>query len=705
MTKFGSVFLIALILPTLLSAAIKGRILSSKSEKPIRYALIKTESADLVTISDDNGCFTLSVSEFPCKIFISSQGYEDKELTVTDPKNNLIYLSIYPIRITGLSVNRENGSMLKLSSSDIEILTPKNIEDNSTAGLVASHPGLLIKEGANGEKQLQLHAYEARHCVYLINGMKMDNSMGNSVSSIPVDMIDHVEVISHNAGSTSGESAIGGVVNIVLKNSRPHLHTHEIVSHAGSWQNYSLNYQNNLSFGRSSLLCNLYGHTAQNNFRYYNEYDEETTSRINNDMKEGSISLQSRIALKNDAYSKVSLLYYTAERGIPGRSNDYVWFENARGKAHRFYINTDVHFPFGKNAFSSSLFYQFNKSHYENTAENPFYFENSTNKTSTFEARAKLNSTGSVLSSISQLGVRYETYQFDDHLHPESSIPQKNRTFIYLSNETSIPFLIGLQEFSLIPSVRADYFVDEDVYVSSHLTLEYPSKFDIFQMSISGGNSYAMPEFSSLFWKGDSQVQGNPDLEPERSYGVSSNMKLTLGAFSMSGEGYFNRIENLIYWYRTALGIWKPGNLADAELYGFSGSLNWNIFDNLEIEFNGSKNYPINKTSAADHYNKYLTNKPLHKVQGKITYSISNISFFASVLNIGKQFDNFSNTVVVDGYTTCNAGVHYSSQISKKIKTAISIRINNLFNVHYETSRNIPSPGRNYEVSCSIQLL
>jgi len=53
--------------------------------------------------------------------------------------------------------------------------------------------------------------------VYLIDGMKTGNSMGNPVSAIPVDMIDHVEIISHNAGSTSGNSAIGGIINIVLK--------------------------------------------------------------------------------------------------------------------------------------------------------------------------------------------------------------------------------------------------------------------------------------------------------------------------------------------------------------------------------------------------------------------------------------------------------------------------------------------------------
>ncbi len=689
----------------LLYAEIEGRILSGKTGNPIRYALIKTVSSDHITITDDNGWFTMPVSELPCKIFISSQGYEDKEFTVIDLGNNLIYLSIEPIRIQGLSVRKEKGTTLKLSSADIEILTPENIENNSTAGLVAAHPGLLIRESASGEKQLQLHVYEARHCVYLIDGMKTDNSMGNSISSIPVDMIDHVEVISHNAGSTSGESAIGGIVNIVLKNSRSSSHSHEIVSHAGSWQNYSLNYQNNFSFGRYSVLCNLYGHTAQNNFKYFNEYDEKTITRTNNDMKEGSLSLQSRIAFKNDAFSKLSFLYYSAERGIPGQSNDYIWFEKARGKAQRFYINTDVRFPFGKNTLSTDLYYQFNKSQYENSTTNPFYSENSTNKTSTFEARAKLNSTGPVLSSISQLGVRHETYKFDDHLHPENSILQKNRTFVYLSNETSIPLLIGLQKLSLIPSVRADYFVDEDVYVSSHLTFEYPAKLDVFQMSISGGNSYAMPEFSSLFWKGDAQVQGNPNLQAERSYGTSSNIKVKLSSFTLSGEVYFNRIENLIYWYRTALGIWKPDNLADAELYGFSGSLNWYIFDNLELELSGSKNYPINKTSAADHYNKYLTNKPLHKMQGKIKYSIADISLFASVLNIGKQFDNFSNTVMVDGYTTYDTGILYSMQIGTKLKTSISMRINNLFNAHYETSRNIPSPGRNLEISFSVNFL
>jgi len=339
-------------------------------------------------------------------------------------------------------------------------------------------------------------------------------------------------------------------------------------------------------------LCNLYGRTAQNNFSYYNEYDEKTVSRTNNDIKEGSVSLQSRIALKNDVYSKLSLLYYKAERGTPGQSNDYIWFENARGKADRFYINSELHVPFGKNLFMSSLFYQFNKSHYENTTGNPFYIGNSTNKTSTFESRAKLNSTGSVMSSISHLGVRYETYQFDDHLHPESSISQKNRTFLYLSNETSIPFLIGLQKFSFIPSLRADYFVEDDMYLSSHFTIEYPANSENFQMSISGGNSYAMPEFSSLFWKGDSQVQGNPDLEPERSYGVSSNTKVQFGSFTLSGESYFNRIEKLIYWYRTALGVWKPDNLADAELYGFSGSLGWHVFDNIEFELSGSKELP-----------------------------------------------------------------------------------------------------------------
>jgi len=705
MTKFGCLLLMILILPVLLHAEIEGRILSAKTEKPILYALIKTENADHITISDDNGWFSLPVNGLPCKLVISSQGYKNKELIVTQQKNNLIYLSIDPIRIQGLFISTETGPTLKLSLSDIETLTPINSEDINSTDLLALHPGLLLKEGANGEKQIQLHAYEPRHCVYLIEGMKTDNSMGSSISSIPVDVIDHVEIISHNAGSTSGESSIGGIVNIVLKNSRTNLHKNDITFHTGSWQNFAINYQNNFPLNRSSLLLNIYGHTAKNDFIYYNEYDEQIIQRTNNHIYEGSISLQSRIALKNEAYSKLSVLYYTAERGIPGQSNDYNWFEKAFGKAERFYIKNETHFPYKKNLFIGSLFYQLNKGNYNNPTANPFYHEKSTNYTSTFETRAKLNSSGSILSSISNVGLRYETYEYDDHLHPESSISQKRRTFLYLSNETSIPFSIGQLEFSFIPSVRADYFLNEDVYLSSHATLEYPTQSKTFQMSISGGNSWAMPEFSSLFWKGDSRVQGNPNLKPERSYGASSNIKIKLGTISMGGEVYFNRIEDLIYWYRTALGVWKPDNLADAELYGFSGSLGWSMSDNFELELSISKNYPINKTSSADHYDKYLTNKSLHKFQGKISYSLMDFTLFTSVLNVGKQYDNFSNTVVIDGYTSYDAGIHYTSLIGTNLKAALAFRINNIFDAHYETSRNIPSPGRNLEMSFSVNFL
>jgi len=705
MSKLFIVISILFILPALVLADINGRVLSRKTENPIPYALIKTAHADYITLSDKNGIFLLRSSEIPCRIIISSQGYETREFIVNDPKGNIIYLSIDPIRIQGLNVITEEGTSLKLSSTDVEILTPDNLVQKGTQELILSHPGLILKESSTGEKQLQLFAYEPRHCVCLIDGIKTDNAAGNTVSSIPINMIDHVEVISHNAGSTSGESAIGGIVNIVLKKSLSQYPTHKLVFHAGSWKNYSINYQNNFALGNSAFLCNLYGHKAKNDFSYYNEQEEKTVRRTNNDIIEGSLAFQSRTNLKENFTSDFSLLYYKANKGIPGQSTDYVWFKDARVRADRIHIKNELHIPFGKNDFTNSLFYQFNKSNYENITDNTSFTYNSTNTTSAFEAQVKLNTKGSILSSISNCGLRYETYKYDDLLHPGNSIGQKNRYLLYISHESAIPMSFFKQEFSLIPSIRADYFVEKDVYLSSHLTLEYPTQSDIIQMSISGGNSFAMPEFSSLFWKGDSRVQGNPDLDPECSYGISSNAKVRVGTFTLNGEAYFNRIENLIYWYRSALGVWKPENLADAELYGFSVSVNWEVFKNFEIECNGSRNYPINKTTSSDHYDKYLTNKPLHKVQGKVSYSFMNIKLFASILDVGKQYDNFSNTVIIDGYTTYDAGLHLTSQIGKKIKASVTFRINNIFNVQYETSRNVPSPGKNFEVSFSTHFL
>ncbi|HVJ54615.1 MAG TPA: TonB-dependent receptor, partial [Aliidongia sp.] len=77
--------------------------------------------------------------------------------------------------------------------------------------------------GGNGDSVVGLRNLGAQRTLVLINGLRMvatDNQTSQvevDLQNIPVQMIDHIDVLRDGASSIYGADAIGGVINIVLK--------------------------------------------------------------------------------------------------------------------------------------------------------------------------------------------------------------------------------------------------------------------------------------------------------------------------------------------------------------------------------------------------------------------------------------------------------------------------------------------------------
>jgi len=77
--------------------------------------------------------------------------------------------------------------------------------------------------GGNGNSVVGLRNLGAQRTLVLINGLRMvatDNEISQAnvdLQNIPVQMIDHIDVLRDGASSIYGADAIGGVINIVLK--------------------------------------------------------------------------------------------------------------------------------------------------------------------------------------------------------------------------------------------------------------------------------------------------------------------------------------------------------------------------------------------------------------------------------------------------------------------------------------------------------
>ncbi len=581
------------------------------------------------------------------------------------------------------------------------MIHPKNNNTFEITELVSQCPDIIVEENAVGDKSIKIIGYEPRHVALMVDGVKINTPSMNSIQAIPVEQIDHIEVLPGNASSHSGNAAMGGVINVVTKKPR-NIFTQDILMSSSSWDNYTSNSQTNVTLGSSANLINLFWHKGKNDFPYFNTQEGRYIKRGNNDIAESSFSAKSNSSLDEGISSLTSFQWYKAERGIPGQTTDYIWYKKARAHVSRLDVNEHLILQNDETTHELILSYQASNSHYINEIDNPFFAYDSENQSQFFDASWQYDHLLWSHRSRLKSGYRYETYSFDDNLNSSQSIPIKRRNTLFVSYESSIPLHLLNSTVSLIPSLRFDTLVNDQSFLSSNITIEVPRDPGEFQVTFSGGNSYTMPEFTTLFWKGDSRVQGNPHLKAERSYGGKTSIEWTSKLFSIKVTGSYNRIEDLIYWYRSAMGVWMPDNLADAELYGFSGSLTWTPCKIFSVLVNGSKIFPINKMTNSDHYNNFLPNRPLHKLHAEMILSFEPFECSFSVNEIGKQYDNFSNTVEVKGYTTCDTGLSYSTNLSDKLMLHAYVGVKNIFDESYETSRNIPAAGRSFQCSCKL---
>lgn len=125
-------------------------------------------------------------------------------------------------------------------AENMTVITAKEIEvmnANNVAEVLARVPGLFVDFGNNdyaSPAQLYIQGSEARHVKVLLDGMPV-NFLGegkSETSFIPLRIVERIEIIKGAASSAWG-SALGGVVNIITRNTGDNATPNGMLS--GSW--------------------------------------------------------------------------------------------------------------------------------------------------------------------------------------------------------------------------------------------------------------------------------------------------------------------------------------------------------------------------------------------------------------------------------------------------------------------------------------
>jgi outer membrane cobalamin receptor len=280
-------------------------------------------------------------------------------------------------------------------------------------------------------------------------------------------------------------------------------------------------------------------------------------------------------------------------------------------------------------------------------------------------------------------------------------LPKSTRDNNSIIGAVSLKKELNFIEFEQINSARIDYVSDMSKY--SSVRFELNSKFFfIYPISIRSnfGNSFMLPSFYELYYKGDTQTAGNPDLLPEKSHGYRIESEIETNPTIIVAY-WFNKTENLIYWNRSIYG-WKPFNISSSEIINYEISSKFEFLENQFITFDYNKINAKNKTKNSYLYNKNIVYTPDYRCNIGLNLEIKNFSQKFSCVAIGKQWTTLDQLI-----TPLRQYQIYNSQSSFVIKNNYSsivflMTINNLLNKIYENYSFTPEAGRYYEFSVGV---
>jgi outer membrane cobalamin receptor len=305
--------------------------------------------------------------------------------------------------------------------------------------------------------------------------------------------------------------------------------------------------------------------------------------------------------------------------------------------------------------------------------------------------------------------LRYESLDGEDHIRPETSFGFHSRT----TNLVQGGITWHLPQFGEKRNISAISFGyrreggDGGDFDAPSIT--FRSGFDIFAnpgIDISYSRSRRLPDMTDLFWKEDVFAAPNPDLNPEISGGYEIGADLEFKSVlpvKLRAVRHHKEYEDLIIWRRWAGDKFKPVNLSKAEISGWDLSFESKPFSGpLTVFWNGSLNKPLNKADEINHYDKYLTFRPIGTQTAGIQFNYYGFDLKLTGRHIGKRYQTEENTKSLPQVELLDIRLRYSISPGK-IGVTAGVDILNIGDKQYEILDRQPERPREYRISLKLR--
>jgi vitamin B12 transporter len=530
----------------------------------------------------------------------------------------------------------------------------------SLAELLQRQPGIQISMngGAGSTSAVFLRGVNGNQTLVLIDGMRVGSATAGATAleAIPLDLIDHIEILRGPASSLYGADAVGGVIQIFTRRGEgaPALNasasfgtygtsqaTAGIGGSSGAWR-YALQggYQGSRGFDAIANPTDFSYNPDRDGYDRGNA-SANVSYRIDADHQMAAQYYYSRLDNRFDAGAGYNDRTVTTVETFAVSSTDQL----ASFWASRLSLGQGSDNSVSQTGYGTSGF---------RTRQNQLTWQND------------------LTLPVGALSLAY--VGLDERIATDPAFPVTSRR----TNSAVGVYRMRVDPHTLQLNVRYDDSSQYGGRTTGALGYAY-SIGDGWRALVNLGNAFKAPTFNDLYYPGFA----NPSLAPETARTADVALEYSTSALVARATAYRNEVKDLIVFQCDANFDCAPDNVAKATLTGLTLQVqaDWQTvalkgsFDLLRPEDDATgKNLP----RRARRYGSASALAPWDAWQ-----------FGAELVAASARYDDVANTRRMGGYALVNLTANYA--LSKQ--WSLTLRADNILDKHYELAAGYNMAG------------
>ncbi len=574
----------------------------------------------------------------------------------------------------------------ELTPSSESVITATTMEDDATLqnALSQSSDVTIPAYGWMGALSgISIRGADTSQSEIMLDGVRLNNVelSGFDLSTFPLSGISSIDIVRGGMSSLYGESAMGGVVNI-LPDVFPASNSVAVKAMAGSFQSYHADATAKGRVGDFGYLLSPGYESSQGDYPYIDDNGNQQV-RTNNDYHGMWVLAGIGFSKDNNKADFITHLY-TSTKGVPGALG-MLSPQAQEHDTHGIYIVNYSHTS--RDVVVKAVLSHVNED--SSYFDNVYVPESSPSKSDDTDNEAGI--------TASLLHIPYNTISINgDGLLQQAvstNIGSHTRTTGSIGAEDIIQ---PLEWIAIVGDAAYQHISDIGPVATYGLgTAVKPISWMAVKARVS--TSFQAPSLDDLYWPNAAGAQGNPALQSETKNGYEAGLLLSpLSSTTIEVNGFYDRYHNLIQWSPSINNIWMPQNISGAIIKGMELSVHSTPVRLMTLSGNMSVLSTLNLSNVpTGSYGKELTYRPDMLVNTSVRVGEGSRYVSLGIGYTGERQATPSNSQSLPGFYTINAVLSYGVRWVRPFVTFTQY-FSDTFNpvTSYQYISGYPLPGQ-----------